>query len=355
MTNELPPVSRQDLDEILRLTTPSTWEALRRQSVFITGGTGFVGKWLLEALLHADRSLGLEMGISVLTRSPDAFAVASPHLARATAVELVGGDVLDLPQPTRPYAFVIHAALPGAPLRDSLADLETVAIAGTKGVCRFAAAAGVRRLLHVSSGAVYPPSDGPAPLSEDRGWQEDLGSLNLYTRAKRRSEAIVNEGGWPFETVIARCFAFSGPYLLSSSGAALASFMEQAVEGLPLVVRGTGKAVRTYQYAADMARWLLTCLVHGANGKSYNVGSSEPVTILETAHTVGRLAGNVGVQVEGLAAEGLAGAFYIPDTRRAQNELGLSNSVGFEEGVQRMLQWQRSKGDDLLDITQNET
>lgn len=97
--------------------------------MFITGGTGFVGKWLLEALLHADRSLGLGMGISVLTRSPDAFAVASPHLAQASAVELVRGDILDLPQPTRPYTSVIHAALPVATLHDSLANLETVATA----------------------------------------------------------------------------------------------------------------------------------------------------------------------------------------------------------------------------------
>jgi dTDP-glucose 4,6-dehydratase len=343
LTDGLPPVARQDLDEILRLTAPDTWEALRRQSVFITGGTGFVGKWLLEALLHADRSLGLGMGISVLTRSPDAFAVASPHLAQASAVELVRGDILDLPQPTRPYTSVIHAALPVTTLHDSLADLEAVASAGTQRVCRFAAAAGARRLLHVSSGAVYPPPDGPTPLPEDRGWEEDLGSSNVYARAKRRSEAVVNEGGWPFETVIARCFAFSGPYLLPSSGVALAGFMERAIEGQPLVIQGTGKAVRTYQYASDMARWLLTCLVHGTKGSSYNVGSDEPVTILELARTVGRLAGNVEVRVEGRAAEGLAGAFYIPDTQRAQSELGLRNSVDLEDGVQRMLQWRRSK------------
>ncbi|MGJ7571738.1 NAD-dependent epimerase/dehydratase family protein [Variovorax sp. RB2P76] len=343
MTDGLPPVARQDLDEILRLTTPDTWEALRRQSVFITGGTGFVGKWLLEALLHADRSLGLGMGISVLTRSPDAFAVASPHLARASAVELVRGDILDLPQPTRPYTFVIHAALPVATLHDSLANLETLAAAGTQGICRFSAASGARRLLHVSSGAVYPPSDGPAPMPEDRGWPKDPGAANVYARAKRQSEAVVNEGDWPFEAVIARCFAFSGPYLLASSGVALAGFMERAIEGRPLIIQGTGQAVRTYQYASDMARWLLTCLVHGAKGSSYNVGSNEPVTILELARTVGRLAGNVEVRVEGRATEGLAGSFYIPDTQRAQTELGLRNSVGLEDGVQRMLQWRRSK------------
>ena len=96
LTDSVKPVSREDLDEILRLTATAVWAGLREQSLFITGGTGFVGKWLLECLLHADREMDLGLKLTVLTREPDSFARASAHLAKAPAVHLVKGDVVEI-------------------------------------------------------------------------------------------------------------------------------------------------------------------------------------------------------------------------------------------------------------------
>lgn len=95
---------------------------------------------------------------------------------------------------------------------------------------------------------------------------------------------------WPFEVVVARCFAFLGPYLLPSSGAAAAQFIAQAANGQGMVVQGSGEAIRTYQYAGDMARWLLSCLALGAPGRAYNVGGDNEVTIAELAGEVTRVA-----------------------------------------------------------------
>ncbi|CAN7665626.1 NAD(P)-dependent oxidoreductase [Variovorax sp. LjRoot130] len=334
-------MSTKDLDEVLRLTASSVWKGLRNQSLFITGGTGFVGKWLLESLLHAEREMKLGLKLTVLTREPERFARTSAHLANAPAVELVRGDVLDFEFPAGEFSSIIHAALPVAP-PDSGGDgqLQRLAEAGARRVCELAAASGARRLLHISSGAVYGAQQGSNPLAEDLTW-DDTDTANDYTRAKRLAETIVGRE-WPFDVVVARCFAFIGPGLLASSGAAAAQFIEEAAKGKGIVVQGTGEAVRTYQYASDMARWLVSCLVLGAPARTYNVGSATDVTIARLASDVTRLANTgVPVRIAGQPSPGLAGSRYVPDVRRASAELGLTNAVDLEEGIRRTLAWRR--------------
>lgn len=333
----------EDLEEVLRLTSGRVWDGLRGQRIFITGGTGFVGKWLLECLLHADRRMELGLGLTVLTREPDRFAASCTHLANASAVSLVRGDVVDFNFPTGEFSLVIHAALPVAAPQSDRGELVRLADAGARRVCELAAATGARRLLHVSSGAVYGEQGSTAELAEELGWNEKE-AANDYTRAKRRAEAVVMEA-WPFEVLIARCFAFIGPCLLPSSGAAAAQFINTVAGGERIVVQGTGEAVRTYQYAGDMARWLLSCLMLGASGRAYNVGGDVKVTIAELAAQITRLAGTgMPPRVAGRAMPGLAGARYVPDLQRASTELGLCNAVGLEEGIRRTLAWQKASG-----------
>jgi dTDP-glucose 4,6-dehydratase len=341
LTEALGPVGKDDLDEVLRLTSPDVWAALRGRSIFLTGGTGFVGKWLLESLVHAERELALGLHLTVLTRDPGAFERASGHLARAPIVTLQQGDVADFVFPAQSFDHVIHAALPvAAPTAAAgSSSLRDMAAAGALRACQLAAATGAGRLLHVSSGAVYGPRTAVDALDEEASWTTSEG-LNDYTRAKRESETRVLGDEWPFDVVIARCFAFAGPYLLAASGSAAADFIERAARGHDIVIRGTGDAVRSYQYAGDMARWLLTCMVKGRAGRAYNIGSETAVSIAELARRTAHLAATgIDVHVMGEAAPGLAGKHYVPDIRRAAMELGLRNAVDLDESLRRTLRW----------------
>lgn len=323
------------------MTAPEVWTALQRQSLFITGGTGFVGKWLVECLLHADRELDLGLNLCLLSRSPARFAQDSPRLAESPAVRVVQGDVVDFDFPQQTFSMVIHAALPVAPPQGGAGQLQPLAQDGARRVCELAAARGARRLLHISSGAVYgAPMQAPT-LIEDAPWNDAL-SGNDYTQAKRLAEAVVSEP-WPFEVSIARCFAFIGPCLQPSSGSAAAQFIEASAVGNGIVVQGTGEAVRSYQYASDMARWLLTTLALGKPGRAYNIGSDAAVTIANLANEIARVAENaVAVQIAGNAVAGLAGQRYVPDVKRADEELGLRNAVNLEEAIRRTLAWRRT-------------
>jgi dTDP-glucose 4,6-dehydratase len=207
-----------DLDHALE-HVGDAWQALAGARLFITGGTGFVGKWLIESLLWASDRLNLGVSATVLTRNPDRFRAQSPQLAGHPALALLKGDVQSFDFPAGEFPFVIHAATEryfepdvARPLSTFDLDLE-----GTRRVLEFARAHGARRLLFTSSGAVYgkqppdlthiPEDYAGAPLTTDTG--------SAYGQAKRASEFLcaMYARQYGFAALIARMFAFVGPHL----------------------------------------------------------------------------------------------------------------------------------------------
>ncbi len=323
----------------MALTAPQVWDALRSQSIFLTGGTGFIGRWLVESLLHADRLLGLGLRLTVLSRDPGLFLAAHPHLA-CPALRMHTGDITQFGFPQGEHAFAIHAALPVA--GDSADRLVETARLGSERVAQFARQAATQRLLHISSGAVYGARAGEhGPISEDAP-TDGAQSPNQYTMAKRTEEAVLADA-LAGRIVTARCFAFLGPGLSAATGTAAGQFMDRAARGLPVVLRGDGTPVRSYQYASDMARWLLTLLALGPTGRAFNVGSSEAVSIRDLAQRLHHAAGIAAEPAMGAAsAPGRAGDAYVPSVERAARELGLANAVSLDEGIRRSLRAARA-------------
>ena len=336
-----PPASplQADLRAATQGMDAQVWNAMRGRSIFITGGTGFVGGWLVEALMEANRRLDLGLAVTVLSRNPGAFAASCPHLAADAALRLQAGDVTSFDFPAGHFDMAVHAALPVA--SPSSGALQDTARAGALRVAAFARERGVQRLLHVSSGAVYgPQAAGLALLAEDTSWDLEA-PANDYTCAKRAEEQLLAEAGLP-ALVTARCFAMIGPRQPAASGTAAAQFVAQAARGEAISVQGDGLAVRSYLYAADMAAWLLTLLALGRPQAAYNIGSEDAVSIAELAREVSAAAGlRQPVRIAGAAAAGRAGARYVPDTALARRELGLQSRIGLAEAIARSLQWAR--------------
>jgi len=343
-----PPVSREDLEHVLE-HTGSIWKVLAGARIFITGGTGFVGRWLLESLLHANDCLNLKVAATVLTRNPDRFEMQSPHLASHAAIEFLKGDAGSFAFPNGDFPFVIHAATERSFPSDAIHPNSTfdLDVAATRRVLEFASLHGTRRLLFTSSGAAYGPQPPElANIPEDyNGAPSTTAEGSAYGQAKRVSEFLCTMYArqFGFDALIARLFAFVGPYLPLDENFAVGNFVGDVLEGRPIRVKGDGTPYRSYLYAADLAAWLWTILTKGESARPYNVGSGEPISIADVARTVA-VVGERRSRVEILSrpVAGMPALRYVPSVERAQEELGLKPRIQFEEGIRRTLNWAAS-------------
>lgn len=339
------PLPRQDLDHILN-HTQGLWEDLRERSIFLTGGTGFVGTWLLESLLAANDQFDLRIRVVVLTRDPERFRNRSLHLAGHASVQLLGGNVTGFEFPDGDFPFVIHAATEAQfePDKEHPLGAFDADVVGTRRVLEFARSHGVRRLLFTSSGAVYGKQ--PAELThipeEYAGAPLTIDPASAYGQAKRVSEFMSAMYGrvYGFDAMIARLFAFVGPLLPLDANYAVGNFIRDALGGGPVRISGDGTPYRSYLYAADMAIWLWTILLQGKAAYPYNVGSPSDLTIVDLARTVvDVVAPGTAIEVAKSLIPSASPQRFVPSTARAEEELGLRHLIATAEGIRRTSNW----------------
>jgi nucleoside-diphosphate-sugar epimerase len=341
-TSRLSPlaISAEDLQRSHDIIGLSSWRALAGQRIFITGGTGFVGKWLLATLLDADKALGLDCRVTVLSRNPQAFLNQWPKLG--DRVDWVCGDVRDFSIGRSRFDVIVHAAT-DVIAQTSPQDVFSTCLDGTRRVLALAQACGASRLLVVSSGAIYGPlPEGMKHVPETYlGGPDTLLPASAYGEGKRVSEWLASQAaGRGLAVGIARVFAIVGPHLPLDKHFAIGNFLGSALAGEEIVVQGDGTPFRSYLYAADMAAWLWAVLLRGQSGRAYNVGSEESESILKLAYRVARLIGNgVPVRILQAARDDRAVQHYAPDTQRALKELGLALPMGIDEALQKTANW----------------
>jgi dTDP-glucose 4,6-dehydratase len=165
--------------------------------------------------------------------------------------------------------------------------------------------------------------------------------LTDYFKMKADDEAKLLASG--LNVKIARIFATCGAGM-KWERYAIGNFIRQAEAGGPINVQSYGLVVRSYMYGSDLAEWLWEILLNGAPGGVYNVGSDVPHSTQELAHEIayhyatGYLNG-FGPKVNIIRRmEDEPRPFYVPDTTRAREELGLVVGVPFDEAVKRTVE-----------------
>lgn len=330
----------QDLDDILEQTR-DLWDDLRGGHLFITGGTGFVGCWMLESFTHANDRLKLNAKATVLTRDQVCFQEKAPRLCGHPSVETCQGDVRDFQYPGSPFSHIIHGATNVvSPERNPLDMFDTI-VGGTRRVLDLACETDAQKFLLLSSGAVYGklPS-GLEQMAEDNTNAPKPEDHNVYGEGKRVAELLLGiyarSNG--LEATVARCFSFVGPYLPMDAHFAIGNFIRDGLSGRTIQVKGDGRAVRSYLYASDLAVWLWTILFRGEPGRAYNVGSDRAISIKDLAYTVaGCFSPPPEVRIENQNSDNLQSNSYVPFTDRAQQELGLKQTVDLTEAIRKCI------------------
>ena len=292
--------------------------------IFVTGGTGFFGKSILDYLKrHPDFRAGDEW--MILSRDPERFQSRNADLLdQGRKIGFVTGDVQASCAEGR-YDEIIHAATAAV---TTMADDEMTStiVEGTRHVLDFAKSSGAKKILLTSSGAVYGPQT--APVGEDA----PCNPVTAYGKGKFEAERMCVESG--LDAKIVRCFAFTGPYLNRDIHYAIGNFIRDCLAGEPIIIKGDGTPQRSYLYADDLVEWLFAVLDRGVSGCPYNVGSPEGLSIREVAERVRAALGTKNdIRVLGVSVPGTPPSVYVPDGSRAVRELGLRDTVDLTTAV----------------------
>jgi len=325
------------------------------QRLLVTGGAGFIGSHLVDALVDAGHEIIVLDDLSVGKRHNFAH-----HLGNAR-FQFVEGSVLDarlVGELIAQVDAIYHlAAVVGVKyIVDNPVRGMQVNIRGTENVLEAAQRTGAKVLV-ASSSEVYGKSTQVPFREADNAL---LGATSVprwsYALSKMLDEhlafAYMRQTGLP--TVAVRYFNAYGPRLDPKGyGSVIARFITQALRGQPLSVYGDGLQTRSFTYVEDTVRGTIAAMTSDRGvGQAFNIGYPIEVTIVALADLV-RDAVGTGVDVTHIPYERAFGTDFeearrrCPDVSRARALLGFEASVSLSDGLPATVQWFKEHRDEL--------
>lgn len=340
----------EDLEHIYQ-NTQDIWESFRGKSIFVTGGTGFFGKWLLESFIYVNEKLALNAKITTLTRNPESFLMEYPFYKEQTnTVQFVKGDILNYDfNLEEKFQFIIHAATAASESLNKsnpLLMMDTITI-GTRKVLDFAINQPLEGFLFVSSGAIY----GKQPWNQTHINENDSFKINInnsnsaYAEGKRIAELYSSTyfEKYNLPIKIARCFAFVGPYLPLDSHFAIGNFIKNAIKNEDIIIKGDGSTIRSYMYASDLMVWLWNILLKGKVNQAYNVGSDEGVSIKQLAEKISSISSaKLAVKILGSPVQKEHIDIYCPSITKA-NSINVQIKIQLTESIEKTIKFYESR------------
>jgi len=336
------PIVEQDLAAIANAPLP--WDAFSGATVLVTGAAGFLPAYMVETLLHLNRTrLDKPAKVIALVRNEERARERFAHYLDRPDLQVVAQDVSQPLSIGEPLDFIIHAASQASPVFYRTDPVGTLSpnVLGTHHLLTAAHASKSRGFLFFSSGEIYgilPPGTGDI-AEHTGGWLDPTDLRSCYGESKRMGETMcvawARQFGIP--TRIARPFHTYGPGMRLDDGRVFADFVRDILAGGPIVLNSDGQARRSFCYLADATIGFFTVLLKGGAGEAYNIAN--PGGECSIAELADRLAAAHGLSVERRAR---TDASYMPspilstkpDIAKAKS-LGWEPRHGIEEGFSR--------------------
>lgn len=294
------PLYRDDLDQFVRQELP--WEKLHGKTLLITGASGMIGTFLIDALMTRNANYQEEITVYAVSRSIDKLKTRFGHWGDAEALRFIQQDV------SRPFEmdggkadYIIHAASNTHPreyVEDAVGTITTN-VFGAYYLLEYIKQNKQCRMLMVSSVEIYGENRGDV----ERFQEQSLGYLDCntlragYPESKRLAETmlqayIAQEG---IEGVIVRLCRVYGPTLEVDDSKASSQFLFRAHERQDIVLKSEGKQFYSYLYVSDAAKAILYAMLSGETGAAYNAADEK--SDISLYHMASYLAGLAGTKV----------------------------------------------------------
>lgn len=254
---------------------------MKNMRVLITGGAGFIGSHLCDAMLAEGHSvLCLDNLLTGSLRNLE-------HLATDPGFEFIRHDV-NRPFDFGPVDYILHFASPASPIDYMKYGIETLqaGAVGSFHSLNLARKYRARYILASTSECYGDPLEHPQKESY-WGNVNPIGPRSVYDEAKRFAEAVAIAycRYRRVDTRIVRIFNTYGPRLQLNDGRVISNFMQQALRGEPLTVYGFGAQTRSFCYVSDLVDGILR-LAHSDVRDPVNIGNPREITVMECARLV---------------------------------------------------------------------
>ncbi|TCD01958.1 NAD(P)-dependent oxidoreductase [Pedobacter frigidisoli] len=324
----------------------SIFSELANQVILVTGGTGFMGKWIAEIVSFLNETENLNISLYLLARDTEKFKDEVPHLAAKQFIKLINQDVRNLHDLPEEVNHIIHAA--GTPdnrdhVSQPLRTLETF-YKGTNNVLDAATRLpALRKILHVSSHTVYGKNTDEAYIKETYLGTLEVNNVNhIYGESKIVAETLCSifRNQFKLPITILRPFAFIGPYHDLEKPWAINNFIRDGILGGPIRILGNGSTIRSYLYASDMAVWVLKALVNGQVGDVYNLGSNVPISLNDLAT---KIQTSINPNIEILSKSSKENysnvSRLVPETSKTIKALDVQETHTLDDAISRTIVW----------------
>ena len=302
----------------------------------VTGGGGFIGSHLVEALLQAGRHVRVFDDFSTGLRTNLAHLDPAP--------EIVEGSLTDpdaVAEAVEGIRVVYHLGALASVARSVENPIATHAACatGTLNLLDAARKAGVRRVVYAASSSAYGGASGEGGQTED----QPVAAKSPYAAAKLAGELYLQAFAHTYglETVRLRFFNIFGPRQRSDSpySGVIALFIASMSEGRIPTIHGDGSQSRDFTYVVNAVQAMMKAAVApDVSGNVYNVGTGRSITILQLVEALNRI---FGTKLEPQFVPTRAGdvKYSLADISRTRSELGYDPAVNFEDGLKRTVEW----------------
>jgi UDP-glucose 4-epimerase len=316
----------------------------------VTGGAGFIGSHLIEALATGGGSIVVLDDLSTGSRENLSSVLAGDRV-RLVEGSMLDADVVDACMAEADVCFHLAAAVGVKLLMAQPLETLQTNVRGNDVVLE-AAAKHARRLVFTSTSEVYGRNEGPLSESADGVFGSPFRPRWGYAISKSYGEALAyghhrRSGG---EMVVTRLFNVVGPRQTGAYGMVLPRFVRQALRGESLTVYGNGAQSRCFTHVRDVVRALIGLAAHPeAPGRVFNVGSREELPIVELARRVVERSGSSSsidfVPYEDAYGEGFEEVGRrSPDTTELERLIGWRAEFGLDRAIDDVIAHERSRG-----------
>ena len=283
-------MKQRDIDIILN--TKADWEKLKNTTVLVTGATGRLGIYFVNALLEANRRW--ELGLKVLGLARNQKKIDANYPMKDEALSFLLQDVTDPIVYDGNIDYMIHTAGLASPDDFTHRPVTTLwgHVQGTRNVMELAVKAHTKKVLYVSTVEIYGDWQSEAEIREsDMGPLDHQKSRACYPEAKRLCETMLEcykaEYGIDFTTI--RLSHTFGPGISLDDGRAFAEFMRNALRGEDIVMHSNGMAARTYTYVSDAIGGAFLAFLNGEENY-YNIANTDNlITVKDMAEMISKM------------------------------------------------------------------